>query len=461
MTRRESARPIASVCLGAVAFVAACLSAAPARAAALAGPISGWQKGSEPSWVSMYEYVPSNLAANAPILVLVHYCGGNAAGVMGEAQGGGLVAAADKYGFLIVVPQTSQNCWDIATKPSLTHDGGGDTGAIVDQVKYAITKHNANANRVYVTGTSSGAMMTQGLLAVYPDVFKAGAEFAGVPAGCWAVNDPAGQWSGPCAGGQVTHTAADWGTMVKGMYPGYSGFRPRVQLWHGEADSIISFTNQTEAIKQWTNVLGVSTSPTSSTTVTISNHQYTRQQWQDSCGSSVLDAWTETNGPHGTDANLNAEFVVPFLALDKAGDTDPQVARCMAAGGGTGTGGGSSSAGSSSTGGSGGSSSVAGAGNGGNESSGGNGGSSGSSQAPSAGTNASTAGSTVGTSGGSAGGGSLDGDTTSDAPGAAVPSRPGCACDLVRSAGAGDTCAWAGVLALGSIFGRRRRANRS
>jgi hypothetical protein len=33
-------------------------------------------------------------------------------------------------------------------------------------------------------GVSSGAMMTELLLAVYPDVFKAGSEFSGTPAGC-------------------------------------------------------------------------------------------------------------------------------------------------------------------------------------------------------------------------------------------------------------------------------------
>ena len=117
--------------------------------------------------------------------------------------------------------------------------------------------------------------MTEGLLAVYPDVFKGGSEFAGVPAGCWAVgNMTDGQWSGSCAGGQVTHTAAEWGTMVKNMYPGYTGFRPRIQLWHGDADTIIRPANQTEAIKQWTNVLGLPTTPTSTMMVAISNHQY-------------------------------------------------------------------------------------------------------------------------------------------------------------------------------------------
>jgi len=362
----------------------------------------------------------------------------------------------------MVVPQTSQNCWDVATTASLTHGGGGDTGAIVDQVKYAITKHNANANRVYVTGTSSGAMMAEGLVAVYPDVFKGGSEFSGVPAGCWAVNDPAGQWSGPCAGGQVTHTAAEWGTMVKAMYPGYSGFRPRVQLWHGQADSIISFTNQTEAIKEWTDVLGLSIDATSSTSVTISGHQYTRQQWQDSCGSTVLDAWTETNGPHGTDANLNAQYLIPFLALDQSGATDPQVA-CMGTGGGSGggsggsnsSGGNNSSAGSNATSGSGGSSSISGASNGGSNSSGGDTGPN-----PGAGSgNTAAGGGRVDNSGGGTTVATA-GSGVTDTP-AAVPSRPGCSCELSRGSSTGAAFAWAGVVGLSMIFSRRRRGKRA
>jgi len=422
------------------------LVSVPASAASPTGPISGWQKGTEPTWVSMYEYVPPNLAPNPPILVLVHYCGGNAAGVLGEAQSGGIVAAADKYGFLMVLPQTSQNCWDIATKPSLTHDGGGDTGAIVDMVKYAITKHNANANRVYVTGTSSGAMMSQGLVAVYPEVFKGGSEFAGVPAGCWSVNDPAGQWSGPCAGGQVTHTAAEWGTMVRNMYPGYGGPRPRVQLWHGQSDSTISFTNQTEAIKQWSNVLGLSGNGTS-TSVTISGHPYTRQQWQDSCGYTVLDAWTEVGGPHGTDANLNATYEIPFFGLDKSGPTDPQLC-----GGDAGISGGSKDdAGSNGAGGS--SSSGAGGSTGGNGNAGGSTGAAGDS---SSGTSIGTGGqSNAGTAGDIGSGGSSDISSGPDVPGASSPSRPGCSCRLANESSAPDAFAWATILAV--VFGRRRR----
>lgn len=41
-------------------------------------------------------------------------------------------------------------------------------------VNYEIQKHNVNPEKIYVTGLSSGAMMTNVLLAEYPDVFRAG-----------------------------------------------------------------------------------------------------------------------------------------------------------------------------------------------------------------------------------------------------------------------------------------------
>ena len=320
--------------------------------------VSNWGASGVPTYIAMYIYVPDKLATNPPILVVSHYCGGDAAGVFGEAQGGGIVAAADKYGFIMIFPQnhlpgTTRNCWDVGSKASLTHDGGGDTQAIAQMVKYTLTKYNANAARVYATGTSSGAMMTEALLAVYPDVFKGGAEFSGVPAGCWADQyASSNQWSGPCAGGMNTMSAQAWGDLVRGMDPGYSGHRPRVQLWHGDADPTINYANQTEAIKEWTNVLGLSTTPTSTTTVTLSNHSWTRQSWQDTCGYTVLDAWTEKSGPHGTDANFNSTYVIPFLALDQTGDVDPEIAMCGGgAGGATGTAGHPGTAGRGGTGG--------------------------------------------------------------------------------------------------------------
>jgi poly(hydroxyalkanoate) depolymerase family esterase len=427
----------------------------PARAASLSPAITGYTTANVPSYITMFEYVPAKLAATPPIVVAAHYCGGNASGMFGQASG--IVSLSNQYGFLMIFPQTSNNCWDVGSTKSLTHDGGGDTQAIAEMVKYSIAKHGADGSRVYVMGVSSGAMMTEALLAVYPDVFKAGAEFSGVPAGCWAVNYSASnQWSSPCAGGMVMKTAQQWGDLVRAMYPAYSGFRPRVQLWHGTADMTISYNNMGEAIKEWTNVLGLSMTPTA-TDAPMSG--YSRESWQNSCGFTVLQAWTQQNGGHTTPIDPTA--VISFFGLDKTGP-DPE-APCgdAGSGGSSGSSGGADSGGSASGGGSA-TSSGSGGGSGANSSGGDSGATAGGSSGNGATSGGSSGGSASGTSGGAPGssggdGGPLDGAGSSGQPGS---TSPGCSCDLARRSGPGSAFALV-IAALGLMRNRRRRSKRS
>ena len=316
--------------------------AAPAGAASLQ-QVSGWGGSGLPSDVSMYVYVPNKVATKPPILTLIHYCGGTASAVFGQAQGGGIVSAADQYGFIMVVP-SSGRCWDVESNKAWTRSGGGDSDAIKQMVTYAISKYSANAERVYSTGDSSGGMMTELLLAVYPDVFKAGSAFAGMPAGCRGTNETGTGYSGACAGGSVSHTAQQWGDIVRNMDPGYAGHRPRVQLFHGSSDTTISPTMLSQAVLEWTNVLGLNASPgTSMTGVQLGMHQATRQQWQNTCGYLVLDTFLSMGGDHGpSDALFLSQYVIPFLGLDKVGDVDPEIAKCgstSGAGGAPGAGG--------------------------------------------------------------------------------------------------------------------------
>ena len=308
MTSRTGPKTLKVVCSLLAAYLGL-FAALPVRAASLQ-LVPNWGASGVPTNLSMYIYVPDNVAANPPILVLLHYWGGGAAGVFAEAQNGGIVAAADQYGFIMVVPQ-NPDCWDVNSTATLTHDGGGHTQGIAQMVKYAVNTYHANSNRVYATGTSCGAMMTEALLAVYPDVFKAGAAFSGQVVG--------GAWT------PITHTAQEWGNIARACYPAYTGPRPRVQLWHGTADGIINYSNQVEAIMQWENVLGLSINPTTTTTLTIGSitNQWSHQVWKDACANTILDAWSEQNGPHGTDANLNAQYVIPFLGLNVVGPVDP------------------------------------------------------------------------------------------------------------------------------------------
>ena len=226
------------------ALFAAALVLTIARAASAASlqQVSNWTGGvaNLPSDVLMYVYVPDKVVANPPVLTLIHSCDSNASVVLGQA--GGLKSAADQYGFIIVVPQsnpTSLRCWTTDSTQVWTRDKGGDSNAIKQMVVYALSKYQANADRVYVTGCSSGAMMTE-LLGAYPEIFKAGSSFAGMPGGCHGPNDNSSNatgYNGTCAGGPVNYTAQQWGDLVRAMDPGYTGHRPRLQLFHGSAGS--------------------------------------------------------------------------------------------------------------------------------------------------------------------------------------------------------------------------------
>lgn len=326
------------------------LVAVPVRAATLTQvPRATWGASGVPSYVNMYIYVPDRLATNPPIMVSSHACASTVSGQMGAIPN--IKAAADKNGFILILPDNpGQNCWDVGSPQSLKHDGGGDTQAVAQMVKYALTKYNGNAARVYAMGGSSGAMMTQALMAVYPDIFKAGHARAGVPAGCWADGyASSNQWSGKCATGTTIMTAQQWGDLVRSMFPGFTGHRPRLQIVQGEADLTISFKNSGEGIKEWTNVLALSTTPSSTDTTTTPIAMYDRQFWKNACGFTVLEAWAAPGKGHSM--GYEEDAILKFFGLDTAGGPDPEDAACSGDGGVGGTGGASGSRGTTGAGG--------------------------------------------------------------------------------------------------------------
>lgn len=223
-----------------------------------------------PTKLGMFVYVPPNLKTPAPIVVVIHHCQGSAQGYSSSTK---YQPLATQRGAILIYPnsRSSGGCFDVASTATLKHDGGGDSQTIANMVKHAVTKYGGDPERVFATGTSSGAMMTQVLMGAYPDVFKAGSAYSGVPDGCFfvqgatATQDPPG-WGGSCANGQNIKTAQAWGDMVRSYYPGYNGTRPRVQIWHGTADSTLRYPNYAESLKQWSNVLGLTTTKNTTNT---------------------------------------------------------------------------------------------------------------------------------------------------------------------------------------------------
>lgn len=134
------------------------------RAAQALTQVTGF--GSNPSNTKMYIYVPSKLATKPAIIVAIHYCTGTA---QGYYNGSPYAQLADQKGFVVIYPESpySGTCWDVSSKSALSHNGGGDSNSIANMVTYALQKYSGDATKVFVTGSSSGAMMTVSCLLYY------------------------------------------------------------------------------------------------------------------------------------------------------------------------------------------------------------------------------------------------------------------------------------------------------
>lgn len=315
--RRRVTAVVAALAVAAAGGVVLTVTAPPAQAASLV-EVTGF--GTNPSGLRMHLFVPDRLAARPGVLVVNHYCTGTGPAMYSGAQFDEL---ASQHGFVVVYPTADRpgNCFDVSSTAAMRRDGGSDPQGIVQMVRYVQQRYTTDTSRVFVTGVSSGAMTTQLLLAAYPDVFAAGSAFAGVPATCFATSSaPPGTtsqagWNSRCAQGQLSRTAQEWGDLARGVHPGYTGPRPRVQLWHGANDETLSHVNHGEAIKQWTNVLGLPSAPAS--TETTGNR--TRLRF----GGTGDQAPLEANSLAGTSHNLpvDAAAAIRFFGLDQAGPT--------------------------------------------------------------------------------------------------------------------------------------------
>ncbi|MGA6161882.1 alpha/beta hydrolase family esterase [Amycolatopsis magusensis] len=246
-----------AILLGVLTMLAALL--APVAQAASLTEVTGF--GTNPSGLRMHLYVPGKVTQKPGVLVAAHYCTGSGPVFHSGTE---FARLADQHGFVVIYPSATRsgNCFDVSSPQALEHDGGSDPVGIVSMVKYVLQHHNGDPDRVYATGSSSGAMMTNVLLGAYPDVFRGGAAFAGVPFGCFATTDGSG-WNSTCANGNLLKSPQQWGDLVRAAHPGYHGPRPRMQVWHGTADTTLRYPNFGEEIDQWTNVHGLSTTPTS------------------------------------------------------------------------------------------------------------------------------------------------------------------------------------------------------
>jgi poly(hydroxyalkanoate) depolymerase family esterase len=246
--------------------------------------------GSNPGALRMFTYTPKNLAPSPPLVVVLHGCTQSAGSY---DLGAGWSTLADRYGFVLLLPeQTAANNPKTCFNWFLPGDTARDRGealSIRQMIEKTIGAHGTDRTRVFITGLSAGGAMAAAMLAVYPDVFAAGAIIAGLPYGTARNVQEAFE---SMFQGRPRATRA-WGDLVRRASP-HRGPWPRVSVWHGDIDATVKPANADAIIQQWTDVHGINAAPLEDRV-----DGYPRKVWRQD-GVDLIESYTITGMAHGT-----------------------------------------------------------------------------------------------------------------------------------------------------------------
>lgn len=119
-----------------------------------------------------YEYIPPQLRNSTEKVPLVFYFHGVNCVPLYGAEQSCWSDLADRESFIVVYPAPARNkCWNIYDVPALP----SDIEFVLALIEHMKTVHPIDESRVYVSGFSMGAAMTQALASAYPEKFAAAA----------------------------------------------------------------------------------------------------------------------------------------------------------------------------------------------------------------------------------------------------------------------------------------------
>lgn len=247
--------------------------------------------GADPGRLRMLSYVPEGLAPGAALVVALHGCWHGAAEF---DRGTGWSALARRHGFALLVPEqrsanNAQGCFNWFEPGHAVRDKG-EAASIRAMVERMIEDHALDRGRVFVTGLSAGGAMAAALLASYPEVFAAGAVIAGLPFG--AATDLSGAIEAMYHG--RVRPAREWGDAVR-RAGDHRGPWPRLQVWHGTADSTVVPANAGELVKQWRDLHGLPPAPDAAGRVDGADYQ----GWFGPDGTPLLESYLVPGLSHG------------------------------------------------------------------------------------------------------------------------------------------------------------------
>jgi len=256
--------------------------------------------GPNPGDLKMFMFAPSSPTADMPLVVAMHGCTQTAAQMADLTDWNRL---GEEYGFYVIYPEQSfknnpSRCFNWFQEDDINRDQG-EARSIRSMVDHMLLNYPIDPQRVFVTGLSAGGAMTSVMLACYPDRFAAGAVHAGGP--YKAATDV---WQSLSAlAGNVTKGADEWGNLVRGQLPSYSGAYPRMATFHGTNDNVVSANNAIEIVKQWTNVHGTDPIPDEATDGFQGAADVQQAIYRDNDGNAAVVRYTLSGMGHAISIN--------------------------------------------------------------------------------------------------------------------------------------------------------------
>ena len=239
--------------------------------------------GDNPGNLHMQVYLPPGLEDEAPLVVVAHGCFQEMKVVFDHS---GWVETASRNGFALLFPSTDKEnepfggCFRTWQTEHQVR-GKGEPLSIRNQIAWMLEHYPLDPDRVYMTGQSSGGLVTAVMMASYPELFAAGAIQSAYPYRC----ADAFEELAPCSRVTKLLEAETMGDLVREAAPGYHGPRPRVAIWHGASDSLILPANLDLQLQQWADVLEVDTIPDREDTI----DGQSRRRFENAEGDEVIE----------------------------------------------------------------------------------------------------------------------------------------------------------------------------
>jgi poly(hydroxyalkanoate) depolymerase family esterase len=247
-------------------------------------------------------YVPDTMVAGAPLVIVLHGCTQNAADF---ADAAGWFALADRHGFAVLLPQQQRAnnftlCFNWFKSGDIRR-GQGEAASIMAMTASATARYDIDTERVFITGLSAGAAMAGAMLATYPEHFAGGGLIAGMPHGT-ATSVMMAMLQMRTA---TRETAVQLGERIH-QASNNKGRWPKISIWHGSVDPVVTPDNGKATLVQWLAVHGLGKSvPTTEKTSRLH-----RRVWHDTAGCEIVEHVEVYGMGHGTPIDSRAADAV-------------------------------------------------------------------------------------------------------------------------------------------------------